>query len=133
MMTRMQRRVPVAFISSTVEDLKLYRAAARDAAISARALPVMCDYFTASGARPPLAACLHEVAGAHLVLAIMGYRYGWVPPGQPAGAHKSITWLECECAASANKEILAFLVDLAYPWPAELREGYRLALGCPGR
>jgi len=40
---------------------------------------------------------------------------------------RSITWLECEHAWQVTgKEVLAFLVDPAYEWPAELREDYRL-------
>ena len=55
------RGIPTAFISSTSEDLKAYRAAARDAGIGAGFLPVLMEYFAASGERPPLEACLHPV------------------------------------------------------------------------
>ena len=41
------------FISSTSEDLKLCRAAARDAAIGAGLLPKMMEYFVPNG-RPSL-------------------------------------------------------------------------------
>ena len=57
---------------------------------------------------------------------IVAHRYGWVPPGQPEGEGKSITWLECEEAGKAGKEIRAFLLDEEYPWPEDLKEEWRL-------
>ena len=41
------------FISSTAEDLKANRDAARDAALGAGFLPQMMEYFVAGGERPP--------------------------------------------------------------------------------
>ena len=82
------------FISSTSEDLKEYREAARDAAIAAGILPIQMEYFAASGQRPPLEACLHKVSAADVVVLILAYRYGWVPPDQEGDVHKRITWLE---------------------------------------
>ena len=121
----MPKTPKVVFISSTSEDLKEHRQAARDAAISAGFLPVMMEYFVASGKKPPLPACLAKVDEAHLVVAIVAHRYGWVPPDQVGSEHKSITWLECEYALDQGKEVLAFLVDKDARWPAELRESYR--------
>ena len=80
------------FVSSTSEDLKEHRKAARDAAISASFLPVMMEYFVASGKRAPLATSLAKVDDADLVVAIVAHRYGWVPPDQEGDHHKSITW-----------------------------------------
>ena len=54
--------MPRVFISSTVDDLRVYREAARDAVVGAEMLPKMQEYFVASGDRPPLARCLAEVA-----------------------------------------------------------------------
>ena len=107
----MPKTPKVVFISSTSEDLKQPRQAARDAAISAGFLPVMMEYFVASGKEPSLPACLAKVDDAHLVVAIVAHRYGWVPPDQEGGEHKSITWFECEYAIDQGKEVLAFLVD----------------------
>ncbi len=124
---------PIVFISSTVEDLKPYRQAARDAAIKAGFLPRMLEYFTSSGARPPLDACLSEIAGSetkepsNVLVVIVAHRYGWVPEGQSGSERKSITRLECEQAIESGQEVLAFLVDDGHPWPSELREEYRLA------
>jgi len=120
----MAKSTPVVFISSTSDDLKPYRAAARDAAISAGLLPKMMEYFPATG-RPSLAECLRIVSEADVVAAVVAHRYGWVPDDQPGGEAKSITWLECEQAAREGKRVLAFIVDEDCEWPVELRESYR--------
>ena len=71
---RRNRDVPVVFISSTVEDLKPWRAAAREAAIRARFLPDMQEYFVASGDKPPLGQCLDRVSGADVIVVIVAHR-----------------------------------------------------------
>jgi len=113
------------FISSTSEDLKPYRAAARDAAIGAGLLPKMMEYFVATGG-PSLPECLRLVSEADVVVAIVAHRYGWVPPDQPGGEYKSITWLECEHAEREGKRVLGFIVDNDVDWPVQLKESYRL-------
>jgi hypothetical protein len=117
--------MPTVFISSTSEDLKPYRDAARDAAIGAGLLPVMMEYFVATGG-PSLPECLRKVSQADEVVAIVAHRYGWVPPDQPAGEYKSITWLECEHAEREGKRVLGFLVGPATDWPVQLKESYRV-------
>ena len=124
--TKTQKTVPIVFISSTSEDLKEHRAAARDAAIPAGFLPSMMEYFTASGKRRPLKACLAKVDEADLVVAIVAHRYGWVPGGKRNSGGKSITWLECEHAVKKGKEVIAFLVHEKHAWPTEFREESRL-------
>jgi hypothetical protein len=114
----MPLQAPILFVSSTSEDLKPHREAARDAAVGADFRVRMMEYFVASGDRPPLAACLAKVSEADVLCVLVAYRYGWVPPDQPAGANKSITWLECEKAVGEGKEVLAFLLDEAVAWPA---------------
>src|SRR5262245_9338634 len=94
------------FISSTVEDLSTYRMVARDAAITCELLPIMMEYFTPSGERAPLQACLAKVAAADLLVVIVGARYGWIPQEQLAADQKSITWLECEHAVNLGKEVI---------------------------
>lgn len=128
--------MPKVFISSTVEDLKPCREAARDAAILAGFEPVMMEYFNAQGQAAPYKACMEKVAGSDVVVVIVAHRYGWVPPDQPgpkAKRTRSITWLECKKARKLKppREVLAFLVDEKYSWPGELRESYRLEQGVP--
>ena len=114
------------FIASTSEDLKAHREAARNAAIAAGMLPVMMEDFTARGDNPPLPVCLSRVSETNLLVVIVAHRYGWVPSDQPAGQHKSITWLECEQAVTDGKEVLAFVLDEKHRWPETGREAYRL-------
>jgi len=121
------RGVPKVFISSTSEDLKPHRAAARDAAIAAGVLPVQMEYFVASGQYAPLEACLEKVAEADVVMLIVAHRFGWVPEDQDGKEHKSITWLECERARADDKEVLAFVVDPQHTWDPQLKEDYRIA------
>jgi len=114
-------KIPTVFISSTSEDLKLYRQAARDAAVSARFHPEMMEYFPANGQHPPLEACRAKVREADVIVAIVAHRYGWVPD---AADQKNITWLECEEAVRKGKEVLAFLAE--GDWPVQFEESYRI-------
>jgi formylglycine-generating enzyme required for sulfatase activity len=118
---------PVVFISSTSDDLKEHREQAAKAALASGFAPRMMEYFPASGHAPSLPACLEKVAEAEVVVVLVAHRYGWVPDAAENPEKKSITWLECEHAwRVTKKEVLAFLVDPDYRWPAELREDYRL-------
>ncbi|MGH7554584.1 MAG: DUF4062 domain-containing protein, partial [Longimicrobiales bacterium] len=119
-------KTPAVFISSTSEDLESYRNAARDALLQARRTPLMMEYFTAQGKRPPYAACMKKVREADVVFVIVAHRYGWVPDDQPPPGGKSITWLECDEAVKCGKEVVPFLVSEKHAWPLELREAYRL-------
>jgi hypothetical protein len=67
----------------------------------------MMEYFTPQGKRKPYPACMREVEGCDVVVAIVAHRYGWVPANEPDGGDKSITWLECERA----KEVIACVID----------------------
>lgn len=133
MTSKAKRTVPIVFISSTVEDLEIFRKRARDAALAAGFQPRMCEYFPASG-NPPLQECLARVSGSKseasvdLLIAIVAHRYGWVPEDQPDGDHRSITWLECLEAHRNGAKVLAFLVDDKTEWPDRHREGYQLAI-----
>jgi hypothetical protein len=69
---------------------------------------------------------LGKVSEADALIVLVAHRYGWVPPDQAEGEHKSITWLECERAVAERKEVLAFLVDEEHSWPETGREDHRL-------
>jgi formylglycine-generating enzyme required for sulfatase activity len=86
----------------------------------------MMEYFVASGKRPPYQACMEKVAAADVLVVIVAHRYGWIPPDQPGGGHKSITWLECEEAVQQGREVLAFLVKDDCGWPEDKKEQYRV-------
>src|SRR5690242_19821517 len=113
------------FISSTVEDLREFRLAARDAILAAGLQPIMMEYFPARGV-PPLDECLERVSPCELLLVLSARRYGWIPTDQSGAAAKSITWLECEQAARNGKDIIVFFLDQKTPWPVEQTEAYRL-------
>jgi hypothetical protein len=133
--TTPKNKIPVVFISSTVEDLKPYRAAARDAAISAGFHPVMFEHWTARDQRRPAAESLNQVSQANVLVVIVAHRYGWVPSAsdQSPKECKSITWLECEKARGGNKEVLAFVVDKDAEWQAELKEAHRMTVALEQR
>jgi formylglycine-generating enzyme required for sulfatase activity len=113
------------FVSSTSEDLRDYRLAARDAVLAVGLRPEMMEYFAASGG-PPLAECLARVSPCDVVVVLVAQRYGWAPPDQPSEDAKSITWLECEHASAQGKDVLVFLQDEGAKWPVERTEAYRL-------
>jgi hypothetical protein len=117
--------MPVAFVSSTSEDLADYRRAAEQGVQMARCFPEVNELWVAKD-KPPLDECLARVRSADVLVAIVAYRYGWVPDGQAGGERHSITRLECEEAVLRGKEVLAFLVDESAPWPEEDKEEYRL-------
>ena len=118
------------FISSTVEDLKAYRKAAQDAALSAGFQPILFEHWPAKDQRRPVAECLSHVSQADLLVVIVAHRYGWVPgpPDQPPDEHKNITWMECEHAHGENKEVLAFLVDKDAAWPVDFKDSHTLSV-----
>lgn len=115
------------FVSSTHDDLRGYRAAARDAALRSGFMPIMSEHWSAAGDRPPLKRCLEEVSRCDLLIVIVAHRYGWVPEGQQPDVDKSMTWLECEQAVQEGKEVICFVLDEPAQWPVEHREEYRLA------
>ncbi|RQW04557.1 DUF4062 domain-containing protein, partial [candidate division KSB1 bacterium] len=114
---------PVVFISSTVEDLRPYRAAAKEAVSTARCQLRMMEYFAAEGKNPPLSECMRHIDECDVLVVIVANRYGWIPKEQEKGEAKSITWLECLHAASQDKEVIAFILDPnKKDWPAEYNE-----------
>jgi Domain of unknown function (DUF4062) len=122
------------FISSTNEDLKDYRAAARDAVLKANnapnveVIPYMQEYWGSNGGLP-LDVCLENVRNTDVLVVIVAHRYGWVPENQPNGERKSITWLECEEAKKNGIEIISFIVDENYEWPDEYNDKKQTNLG----
>jgi hypothetical protein len=57
---------------------------------------------------------------------LVGETYRPAEPLKDPAKRKSITWLECDEALARGHELLVFVVDDKYPWPAELREGAAL-------
>ena len=93
---------PIAFISSTSDDLPQHREQAARAAQASGFMPLMMEYFPAGGSKPSLAACIEQVAKAEVVITLVAHRYGWVPSEECNTEAKSITWLECEHAVASS-------------------------------
>ena len=113
----MAKKARKIFISSTVEDLAAYREAAEKAIVAAEHAPLRNEYWAASSANPPYAACMKKVEEADALVVIVAHRYGWVPTDQPGKKGYSITRLECLRASKAKKPVFAFVVDEDQPWP----------------
>lgn len=124
---------PRVFISSTLEDLEQFRAKVVEVVLRLGWEPIDCRYWAAGG-NPPLNACLRRVDSADVVVALVAQRHGWTPPDQLEGRQYSITRLECERAAGANRiEVIPFLLSDSTPWDAKLAEAHRITLADPGK
>lgn len=127
------------FISSTSEDLQLYRDAARGVVLDQKWLPVMMENFKTDSA-PTVEACRRRVAECDLLLLIVAFRQGWVPtPKQGGNGRKSITAYEVEEARRRGIPVRALLANVSWPgnlWDPEpkAREGvldFRAKLNLP--
>lgn len=103
------------FISSTSIDLPEYRAAVRDAVLSLGLFPSGMETWPVDG-DSTIELCKNKLAEAEIFLGIYAHRYGWCPPGYN---DKSITELEYDWATERGIRRFCFVVDAAYPWPAE--------------
>lgn len=127
------------YISSTYQDLVDYRLAV-DRTLRRMGHDVIgMEQYVAEGNKP-LERCLADVRSADLYVVVVAWRYGYIPPDQPAPESLSITELECGAAEAAGKPVLAFLLDPDTPWPTsrvdamsaepqrdEPRPGYHIA------
>jgi hypothetical protein len=100
------------YLSSTYRDLREHRLAV-DRVLRRMAHDVIgMEQYVAEGAKP-LERCLADVRAADAYLLVLAWRYGSAADAQ----QRSITELEFLEAKSANKPILAFLLDPEAPWP----------------
>jgi hypothetical protein len=108
------------FVSSTSQDLREYRAVARNVILDVGWHPVMMEHFGASPS-PTVDACLREVEQCDLMLLLGSFRRGWVPAVDQGGnATDSITALELAHARKRNIPVLAMLASET--WPGNLWE-----------
>lgn len=91
------------YLSSTLEDLKPFRAAALEALRKAGYL-VKDSYLATT--EPTVEQCLKDVRDSDLYVGVFAGRYGWCPDGQGG---KSITELEYREAVKADKRRLIFI------------------------
>ena len=108
----MPRHIPRIFVSSTFEDLAVYRETVRDAILVAGALPVLIEQEPTAGLSldEQLRSLLSE---SDAVLLLIGHRYGAVEPNTGRG------WVEAEYEAAKRlkKPLLAFMAAEDAPWP----------------
>ena len=123
----MPRHVLDIFLSSTSEDLRVYRQTVSDVLSRLGQFAVRMETF---GAKPnkPLDACREEVARSDALIVVVGHRYGWIPSKAEGGdGERSITWWEVQWALDASKPVYAFLIDPAAPWPGPREQDRLLA------
>jgi uncharacterized protein DUF4062 len=103
--------LPRVFISSTMEDLRLYREAVKEALLKAEFQPIDMHYFMA---RPVggLETSLDELKKADALVGIYAWRYGSSPEGSPV----SFTEQEFD-AANGKIPCFCFLINENYDWP----------------
>jgi len=100
------------FISSTYADLREHREEVVSALRRVALIPVRLEDFGASDDRP-LDAALGAIDSADIVLLLVAWRLGYVPPE----TDKSLVELEYERALATGKPTLCFLLDENHPWP----------------
>src|SRR5215469_1992259 len=101
--------MPKVFLSSTCDDLDQlgYRAKALHA-IHQRQLTSESMEFWETRPQPSVEKCLEIVRSSDLLVLVVAFRYGWIPPGQKARDKRSITWMEVEEARKHAITILPF-------------------------
>lgn len=103
------------FISSTSEDLKEFRAAARLAILDLDWHPEMMEHFPAEPGYT-IDACRQKLEKCNLVLLIVAWRQGWVPAVEQGGNGKdSITALEIAHADAKGIPVIALLANDEWP------------------
>src|ERR1035441_9613219 len=107
----MTKRNPRVFISSTFEDLGDFRNVARDAVLSAGAMPVLFEGPFAAG-RSVAEVVKQGIDQSDAVLFLVGHRYGTADPQTGKG------WIETEyeAARTRKKPLLVFMAEEDAPW-----------------
>jgi tetratricopeptide (TPR) repeat protein len=108
------------YISSTFEDLKEHRAAVYRTLRRMRHDVISMEDYVAGDQRP-LDKCLDDVAHSDLYIAILAWRYGFIPPNDNP-LEKSITELEYRQAGQVAIPRLVFILDAHHHWPPEFRD-----------
>ena len=80
----------------------------------------------APSGRPSVKECMEQVAHCHFLVALVAFRYGWVPTVEEGGdGELSITRLEVERARSLGLNVIPFLVEDNARWNAAEFEGIK--------
>jgi tetratricopeptide (TPR) repeat protein len=106
------------YLSSTYEDLRATRETVYKALRKIRCDVIAMEDYVAQGVAP-LQKCRADVRSCDIYVGIIGWRYGYVPPGETL----SITELEFqETMREPRKECLLFLADESFK-PADVDLG----------
>jgi uncharacterized protein DUF4062 len=97
------------FISSTTDDLGDYRQKVADVVTRLGLVAVTMETFGASSLAPE-GVSVERVREADVLVGLIGYRYGHVP----AGSSKSVTEMEYDVAAAAQKLVLMYVPLAAF-------------------
>lgn len=118
-MTNPARSIRV-FVSSTSEDLKDYRAVARNVILDMQWQPEMMEHFGAM-TQPTVRACCDVVERCDLLVLVVAWRQGWVPSQEQGGnGRDSVTALELAHARAKRIPVLILLANRS--WPGDLWE-----------
>ena len=110
-------QIITVYVSSTTEDLRDYRTAARAAIRDLGLVPILLERFPAQDAAA-VRARHRMVNRAAIYVGIYAWRYGWVPSESVGGqAGLSIPALEHTWAEEQGIPRLYFLLDPTHPWP----------------
>jgi len=99
------------FISSTIDDLKEYRAETSNVIGKLGWLAIGSEDLVSRDDRPK-DACLELVKKCHYYVGIFAHRYGHIPNGDK----QSITEQEYKCAGENGIKCLIFIIDDNHPW-----------------
>ncbi len=102
------------FISSTFEDLKIYRSALIDKINKHKGIIKAQEFFGARSNKS-LQTCLDEVNKSDVFILIIAHRYGTVYENG-----SSFTELEYEQALKEKKTIFVYIIDKDYLWKPDL-------------
>jgi hypothetical protein len=130
------------FVSSTTEDLELYRKTACDMVLKLGQHPESMEQFVATSSKA-VVTCRRKVLECNVLIVILGHRYGWIPPSpsqapevwkdpdlrgdrqlkRECDGETCITWMEVNWALGAKprKPVLPFIVHDDAVW-TESRE-----------
>ena len=107
---RAEKKIYKVFVSSTYLDNKVRLKVVVDAIQRAEMVPVWMERFTAE-AKPTVEACVNHVKNADVLVGVIAWCYGWIPPGHDV----SITELEYDAAETHHKDRLMFLLAPSQP------------------
>lgn len=104
-----EKKSPISiFVSSTYNDLALYRTEVEKQLVNLEQAVKGMEYFGSSSATP-LEVCRNKIAESQLMVLLIGVSYGSIEPS----TGKSYTELEYDYAVSINIPVLVYEADLS--------------------